>query len=297
MRDRGQALRQRLKTGFLIGDGGNGAMLRAAGLGPGESEELWNITHPEEVIAVHRAFVEAGSQVVQTNSFQGNRVSLSGRGLGDRVRELNRAAARLAREAAGDEVFVAGSIGPTGGLLEPVGDLTAPEASAAFEEQAAALAEAGVDFFIVETFMDLEEAKLAARAAKKTGLPVFASMAFAFGAIATTPFGVDPARAAEELSALELDGVGANCGDVTPAEMVGVLAAMGKATSLPLLAQPNAGRPELRGGQTVYPAEPEEMAEAAEEFRALGARLIGGCCGTRPEHIAAIAARLRPAPR
>jgi 5-methyltetrahydrofolate--homocysteine methyltransferase len=290
MGDRADSLRQRLRTGFLIGDGGIGRMLHARGLPAGEAGELWNVTRPEEVSAVHRAFIEAGSQLVQTNSFQGSRISLARAGLEERVRELNLAAARLAREAAGEKVFVAGSIGPSGEILEPVGDLPLAEARAAFEEQAAALTEGGVDGLIVETFFDLEEAKVAVEAARATGLPVLASMAFGRGG--KTVFGVEAGRAAEELSALGVEVVGANCGDVSPGEMVSVLRAMRKATSLPLLAQPNAGRPELREGETVYLEKPEAMAAAAEEFRALGAGLIGGCCGTRPEHIAAISRRL-----
>jgi len=284
-------LRQLLREGLLIGDGGMGTRLRAEGLLPHESEELLNVQRPDPVRAAHRAFLEAGSDIIQTNTFQGNRISLSRRGLGARTDELNRAAAALAREAAGDQAFVAGSIGPTGGILAPLGDLDQSAARAAFAEQATALAEGGVDLFIVETFTALEEIRLAIDVASDTGLPVVASMAF--DPSKRTAFGVTPEQAAQRLEAAGATVVGANCGTISPAEMVDILAAFRGATSLPLIAQPNAGRPQQTESGVVYPEKPESFADAAARFRELGATIIGGCCGSTPDHIRAIAARLR----
>lgn len=289
---RARTLRERLSEGLLIGDGGMGTRLRGEGLLPRESEELLNMERPEPVRAAHRAFLEAGSDIIQTNTFQGNSISLARRGLAARAAELNRAGAALARETAGERAFVAGSIGPTGEILEPYGDLKEEVASAAFSQQAQALAEGGVDFFIVETFVALEEVSLAVAAAAETGLPVAASMAF--DPVGRTGFGVAPEQAAEGLAEAGAVVVGANCGTVSPAEMVDIIARFRGATSLPLIAQPNAGRPRLtESGVTTYREPPASLADAAERFRELGATIIGGCCGTTPEHIRAIATRLR----
>ena len=287
---RAKELMNRLRTGFLLCDGGYGAMLRAAGLKPGECEELLNLTAPERVAALHRAFLEAGAQIIETNTFQANRISLGRAGLADRAAEVNAAAAQIARETAATRAFVAGSIGPTGHLLEPLGELSRREAADAFSEQAAALAQSGVDFFIVETFVDLEEIRLAITAARETGLPVAASLAF--DPSGRTAFGVSASQAAAALPEFGADIIGANCGTVSPQEMEGILAKMKAGTGLPLLAQPNAGRPQLVGNATVYPETPEAMGEAAARFRQLGVSLIGGCCGCRPEHIQAMAAKL-----
>lgn len=258
----------------------------------GAALELLNVEQPERVRAAHAAFLAAGSDVVQTNTFQGSSIALGRHGVAGRAAELNLGGARLAREAAGDQGLVAGSVGPTGAVLEPYGDLEAAAAQASFEQQVAALANGGVDFLIVETFSAIEEALLASQAAATTGLPVVASMAF--DANGRTAFGVSPRQAAEKLAGAGAAVVGANCGTVSPREMVEVLVQFRAATDLPLLAQPNAGRPQLTPSGLRFPEPPEGMAEAALRFRELGATLIGGCCGTTPEHIRAIAARLRP---
>jgi methionine synthase I (cobalamin-dependent) len=268
-----------------------GTTLSIAGHAAGVSLELMNVERPEMVRAAHRAFLEAGAEAVETNTFQGSRLSLARHGLAERAAELNTAGARLAREAAGERAFVAGSIGPTGCILEPYGDFEDAEARAAFEEQAQALAEGGVEFLMVETFTALEEALLAVGAAAATGLPVAASMAF--DPNGRTAFGVAPERAARELAGAGAMVVGANCGTVSPEEMVSILQRFREATDLPLIAQPNAGRPERVETGVMYPATPEGMAKAAARFRDLGASLIGGCCGTRPEHIREIARELR----
>jgi len=282
----------RLRQGLIIKDGATGTTLSAVGHS-GQSLELLNVEQADQVKAVHTAYVEAGSEMVETNTFQGNRIALGRHGLAERAADLNRAGAALAREAVGDGIFVAGSIGPTGGILEPYGDLDPEVARVAFEEQAAAVAEGGVDLLIVETFSAIEEALLALAAALRTGLPVVASMAF--DPNGRTAFGVTPAKAAERLGAAGATAVGANCGTVSPAEMVGILEQFDQATSLPLMAQPNAGRPERTEAGDRFPEGPEAFAAVAPRFRELGVTLIGGCCGTTPGHIRALVAALEAA--
>lgn len=281
-----------LAEDFVIGDGGVGTLLQNRGLTASESGELWNVTHPAEVEAAHRAFVEAGSELIQTNTFQANPISLRRHGLEGRVAELNRAGAEIARRAAGREIIVVGSIGPIGELLEPYGELTAAAAGAAFAEQARALAAGGVDGFFVETFTSIEEAELAVSAAKATDLPVAASLAFQ--ASGATVMGVKPEQAVTQLSRAGADIIGANCG-VGPAELFPILQHIVYLSDGPTLAQPNAGLPQLVAGKTVFPETPETMAEYACRFRDLGVNIIGGCCGTRPEHIRAMAKELRGA--
>jgi 5-methyltetrahydrofolate--homocysteine methyltransferase len=268
-----------------------GTALSGKGRAPGISLEALNVEEPDLVRVVHRGFLDAGSDLLQTNTFQGSRPALDRHDLGDRTVELNTAGAALAREVAGARAFVAGDIGPTGKLLEPYGDFEQAAARAAFEEQAQALAEAGVDFLIVQTMSAIEEARLAVAAAAATGLMVVASMAFV--PVGRTDFGVSPQQAADELGEAGAVVVGANCGTVSSAEMVEIIRLFSEATSLPLIAQPNAGRPQQTDTGVVFPETPEAMAEAAPRFRELGATFIGGCCGSTPDHIRAIAARLK----
>jgi 5-methyltetrahydrofolate--homocysteine methyltransferase len=311
-----QRFLNRLREGFLICDGAMGTTLSASGHEPGRALELLNVEQPDLVRAVHRAYLEAGAdiittntfqgtravlerhepadalgaEIIQTNTLQGSRPALERHGLGERTHELNVAGARLAREVAGDRVFVAGDIGPSGKILEPYGDYPEGAASAAFAEQAEALVEGGVDLLIVETFIALEEVRAAVTAAAATGLPVAASMAFEPSG--RTPFGVAPEAAAREMEAAGATVVGANCGTVSSAEMVEVIAKFRAATSLPLIAQPNAGRPQRTESGATYPETPEMMADSAERFRELGVAIIGGCCGSTAAHIRAIAERL-----
>ena len=288
--ERAAQLNERLQHGLLICDGAIGTMLSAAGHSAGESLDAYNVTRPDAVRAVHRAYREAGSTLITTNTFQASSISLARHNLAARAAEFNRAGAQLAREVAGEDLFVAGDIGPTGMILEPYGDLTESEAWGSFDEQAQALAEGGVDMFIVETFTDLAEAKLAVAAAASTALPVAASLSF--DPNGRTVFGVTPRQAAEGLAEAGATVVGANCGTVSPAEMVEILRQFREATGLPLLAQPNAGRPQRTDSGTVFPGTPEDFAVSAPAFRELGVTLLGGCCGTTPQHIAAVAARL-----
>jgi len=265
-------------------------MLQAHGLQPGACPELWNIERPEVIRAIHAAYIEAGSRIISTNTFGANRLKLESYGMAERAIELNSVGIVVAKEAAGPENFVAGSIGPTGKLLEPLGDLTFEEAVEVFTEQAFAQAQAGADVILMETFSDLVEAKAALTSALKSGIPCFCTMAFDTGG--RTMMGVDPVSAAAGLTEAGASGVGANCG-AGPAETLEIIRRMREATSEILIAQPNAGLPRLVEGRTVYDSTPEEMAEYAVEFARLGVNIIGACCGSTPEHIRAMAASLK----
>ena len=289
--ERVEQLRRRLSEGVLVADGAMGTFLSLGGHEPGKSLDLLNVENPDLVRAVHRGYVEAGSELILTNTFQGSRPSLERHNLADRTAELNAAGAAVAREVAGAEVFVGGDIGPTGKVLEPYGDYPTESARAAFAEQAQTLADAGVDCLVLETFSSLDELRVALEAVAEIGLPTFASMSF--DPSGRTAFGVTPEQAAEQLQAAGAAAVGANCGTISLEEMVGIIGKFRQTTSLPLIVQPNAGKPQQTAAGTIYPEEPEAMAEIAERLRDLGATIIGGCCGSTPDHIRAIAARLR----
>jgi 5-methyltetrahydrofolate--homocysteine methyltransferase len=288
--DRIAKLRAKLDQGPVIGDGAMGTMLEAAGLPAGACRELWNVEQPDKVLAVHRAYVGAGSDIIETNTFfGGNRIQLAKWGLEERAREFVHAAVRLAREAAGDRI-VSVSMGPTGEVLAPLGNLDPAQAADAFREQAATAAEAGVDAATIETFYALDEIKLAVEAALAAGLAVMATMTFEPSG--RTMMGVAPADAARALTDYGATVVGANCG-TGPELMLPVAEAMLSATDRPIMVQPNAGMPQLVGGKTVFPETPESMAEYAARFAQMGVKIVGGCCGTTPEHIRAMARRIR----
>lgn len=300
MRPRSAELLERLKHETLVLDGAMGSMLIAAGLPAGGCPESWNKSHAEAVIAVHRAYAEAGCDIIETNTFGATRLKLASHGLGDRASELNILGAHLARLACRPGGYVAGSIGPTGRLpdtLAPVGDVPPDEMSASFAEQALALAEGGVDLLAVETMMAPEEAVLAIRAAKEaTGLPVMCTMSFQYGRernIDRTLWGTTPQEAARALSAAGAEIVGCNCGDGGPARAAEILRQMRGETAGFLAAYPNAGTPRLVGEQTVYDMPPEEMASAYPAILEAGARIVGACCGSTPEHVRQIAAVVR----
>jgi 5-methyltetrahydrofolate--homocysteine methyltransferase len=287
-----ETLRQRLSgKGVLVADGATGTMLQAAGLSEGTAPESWNLTHPEKILDLHRAYLEAGSQIILTNSFGGSRFRLGKKGLQDKVHEVNRAAAALAKEAAGQEAFVAGSMGPTGELMKPLGTLSYVVAVEAFAEQAKALAEGGVDAILVETMSDLNEAKAAIVGAQRaTDLPILCTLSF--DTQRHTMMGVSPRRAAKEMWPLGLVAIGGNCGK-TLDDMEEVLRQMGKAVpEATLMAKPNAGLPRLVDGQAVYDVTPQVIAKYALRYAELGAKIIGGCCGSTPAHIKAMAAAL-----
>lgn len=286
-------------TRLVIGDGAMGTELQRAGLAVGESGERWVLEHPQRLQAIHAAYVAAGSEAIITNSFGANRWVLGRYGLADRVEEVNRAAAAIARRAAGPDVTVLGDVGPCGGFLRPLGDIDAADLQAEFTRQARALLEGGADGIIIETMSAVEEVTAAIRAARAAGTPfVIASLAFdrlPNGAIRTM-MGVSPEQAAKTVEAEGADAVGANCGTrMTPGDFALVVTAYRAATAKPIMIQANAGSPELVDGRAVYRLGPEPFAEGMREVVAAGAGLVGGCCGTTPAHIAALSRMSRAA--
>jgi 5-methyltetrahydrofolate--homocysteine methyltransferase len=284
----------RLRTGeVLIADGAMGTMLQIAGLPPGMPPEGWMLENPRAVLGVHRAYIGAGSDLILTCTFGATRVRLRQSGLGDRVGEINRRAVEIAREAAGDGVFVAGDIGPLGEFIAPLGELAFEEAVDVFAEQALALADAGVDLLYIETMAALEEVVAAAEGALMAGDGAPVSATLSFDSHGRTNMGVRPEEAAKALLEVGVDAVGVNCG-ATLDMTLGALDTMREAVpGTPLIAKPNAGRPRFMGDEVVYDATPEDMAAYAREFVAMGAKIVGGCCGSTPEHIAAIAEAVR----
>ncbi|MBI4832966.1 MAG: homocysteine S-methyltransferase family protein [Candidatus Lindowbacteria bacterium] len=288
---------QELSSGkTLVFDGAMGTMLQARGLSLGECPEEWNASHPDVVQQIHRSYFEAGCDIVETNSFGGSRLKLARYGLAERTRELNRKAVENARGAApaGRTHYVAGSVGPAGEFIEPYGALAYGDAVEVFREQVKALEEGGASIICVETMSDLSEARAAIEAAKtSTKCVVFASMTFSQGKHGyRTMMGVDPVTAAKSLEEYGADVIGANCG-AGPEGMTEILKEMSGATSRFLFAKPNAGLPKLEGDKTVYPETPDEMAVKMLPLLALGARILGGCCGTTPEHLREIAKKMK----
>ncbi len=276
----------RLIAQILVSDGAVGTELQKRGLATGACPEEFNISHPEVIEEIHRNYVAAGSDIVTTNSFGANRFRLKEYGLESRVKEFCRRAAELARVACHSETYIAGSIGPTGEILEPYGLGVKSLVQDAFREQAEGLAEGGVDMIVVETMMAIEEAELAVQAAKEsTGLGVAATMSFEVGPRGIrTMWGVDIPTAVQRLTDAGADIVGSNCGRGFD-DMVKIIQEMRPLATKPILAQPNAGLPQWAEGKAVYPEFPEMIKPKVEMLLRLGANIIGGCCGTTPEHI------------
>ncbi|NPV07683.1 MAG: hypothetical protein HPY83_06930 [Anaerolineae bacterium] len=285
-------LRLALAQRVLVADGAMGTMLQAAGLEPGTPPELWNRERPEAVRAVHAAYVRAGAEVILTNTFGGTRIKLARFGLDDQVSELNRLAAHLAREEAGPDRFVFGDVSSTGALLEPLGPLSFSQARDAFAEQAEALATGGVDAILVETMLDAQEARAAIQGAHQAcALPVACTLSFGPGA--RTVMGAGPAQLAD-LWQEGLILIGANCGHTLQDTLTAITQLRDLLPEAPLMAKPNAGVPVLgEDGRTHFNVGPEEMASFAARYLDVGVRVIGGCCGSTPEHIAAIARTAR----
>jgi 5-methyltetrahydrofolate--homocysteine methyltransferase len=285
-------LEKLLARGPVITDGATGTQLQAKGLAPGECPDSWNLLHPKVVEDIARAYVEAGSEIILTNTFRANRQALAGHDLGEKVEEINRRGGEIARRAAAGQAAVFGSMGPSGKMLM-TGEVSEEELRSAFEEQARILAEAGVEGFAVETMTDLAEAKLAVAAARQTGLLVVVSMVFDSGKERDrTMMGVTPEQAAEELTAAGTDVIGSNCGR-TIQGFVPLCRRLHSATDRPIWIKPNAGLPEWVEGKLVYPTPPREFAGVVPTLVEAGASFVGGCCGTTPEFIAAIKEQMR----
>ncbi len=253
-----------------------------------------NLDAPDAVRAIHQEYIQCGCQALTTNTLTMNRIYIETHNVGVSVRDVNKAGTELARQAAGTDRYVFGDISSTGQLLEPYGTYKESQFCDAFREQAEILAESGADGFIIETMFDLREALCAVRACKDNlSLPVIVSMAFTTEEKGgRTMMGDSAEQCARSLTDAEADAVGANCGDLDPAGMAAVVSVLKSATSLPLLAQPNAGKPKLVGIETVFEMAPASFAAGLAECVQAGAKLIGGCCGTTPEHIRAVAQTL-----
>lgn len=289
--------RERLASDrVVLGDGAWGTMLMARGLRTGDAPERVCLDRPELLSEIAALYLEAGAEVVTTNTFGANPFRLALHGLEERLEEICRAAVRAVREAVGGNAFVSGSIGPTGMLLPPLGDLDPEAARAGFARQAVALAEAGADLLCVETMTDLAEAELAVRAAREAApsLPIVATMPFESTRRGFfTVMGVSPAKAAPRLAAAGADVVGANCtlGSALP----GIVRELRAAGARHVAVRPNAGLPALVNGAMVWPESPEAMAALVPELLEAGVSLVGGCCGTTPEHVRALLATLEAA--
>ncbi|MGE5325883.1 MAG: homocysteine S-methyltransferase family protein [Deltaproteobacteria bacterium] len=275
----------------MLTDGAWGTEFMAQGLNPGECPDAWNLKSPERVLAVARAYVEAGSRIILTNTFGANRIALGRHGFADRAREISRAGVELSKRAADGRAAVFASIGPSGKLLA-MGEVAESELREAFIEQAGVLAGAGSDALVIETMSDLEEAKLAVAAARATGLPVVACMAFDSGKTKTqTMMGTTAEAAARVLTEAGADVIGANCGQGI-GNFLEIYRRLTSATGRPIWLKPNAGEPQLSANQTVYATTPKEFAEIAISLVEAGAAFIGGCCGTTPDFILALSKML-----
>ena len=276
-----------LARGPVVLDGAWGTELQALGLALGECPDVWNLSHPERVLSVARAYVEAGSDVILTNTFRANRIALEGAGLGASVREVNRAGVEISRRAAEGRALVFASIGPSGRLLA-AGETDENALREAFEEQAAGLVEAGADALVIETMSDPDEAAIAVAAARETGLPTVACMVFDSGPDGDrTMTGATVETALRAVLDAGADVIGSNCGQGVEG-FASLCARMRAVTDRPIWIKANAGLPELDGARVVYPATPERFAGEIPGLLRAGAGFVGGCCGTSPPFVAAV---------
>ncbi len=292
------AFKQLMDERILVFDGAMGTMLQAKGLRTDECPEIYNLFHKDVILDIHRQYVEAGCDIIQTNTFGANRIKLSQYGLANSAVEINRSAVDIAKRAGMDRALVAGDIGPMGKLLYPLGDGTFEKVYEAFYEQAKTLVEEGVDLINIETMSDLHEAKIAVMAAKAAGnVPIICTITYQNNL--RTLMGTDPETAVSILEALGVDVIGTNCG-FGPDKMVEIIERSYKLSDTYLIAQPNAGLPRLVGEKTVYDLSASNMASFVEPLIRAGVNIIGGCCGTTPEHMKGIAAAVKgfiPIPR
>lgn len=291
-------LKERIKQGVFLLDGAMGTQLIARGIEPGACSDYLSIDSPDTIFDIHRGYLDAGSDAVSTNTFGANKYALNRHGLSDKVEAINKAGAELARRAAGEDRYVLGDIGPSGDFLEPLGALKPDELKEAFTEQAKGLLAGGVDGFIIETMTALDEMVIAIKAVKSVcDLPVFASLAFdKAGDDYRTMMGLDVGSAVSKIVSLGIDAVGFNCGKMLLDDYVALAAKYVSAAGgqeIAILAEPNAGIPELVEDKAIYNVSPDNFAQVAQKIHSAGVGIIGGCCGTDPKHIEAVGKSLK----
>ena len=293
-------LKEKIKKGPFLLDGAMGTQLIAREIEVGKCNDYLNIDSPDTIAAIHKDYLDAGSDAVLTNTFGANKYALARHGLSEEVTKINTAGAQIACKEAGEQKYVLGDIGPSGDFLQPLGTLKPNDLKNAFTEQAEALLDGGVDGFIIETITALDEIAIAIKAVKSVSkLPVFASMAFdSSGNDFRTMMGVDVKTAVSKIVSLGVDAVGFNCGKMSLDNYIALAAKYASAVrdseqDVVLLAEPNAGIPELVEDKAVYNVSPEAFAAAAEKIRSAGVNIIGGCCGTAPAHIKSVAKKLK----
>jgi 5-methyltetrahydrofolate--homocysteine methyltransferase len=295
------SLKERIKQDLFLLDGAMGTQLISRGIEVGKCNDYLNVESPDVVFDIHRSYFEAGSDAVITNTFGANKYALGRHGFAEEVVKINKAGAQIARRSAGQEKYVLGDIGPSGDFLEPLGNVKPEELKEAFAEQAKALLDGGVEGFIIETMTALDEAAIAIEAVKSIGgdLPVLASMSFdRAGGDFKTMMGVGVDAAVAQMISSGVDTAGFNCGTISLDEYVElaekfVSSVRALSTDVIVYAEPNAGKPELVEDRVVYKVSPEDFAAAAEKIHSAGVNIIGGCCGTSPAHIKALAKKLR----
>ena len=289
-----QEFREYISKNIVILDGATGTNLMSAGMPVGVCPEEWVMEHPDVIVDLQRAYVEAGTNIVYASTFTGNRIKLAEYGLQDRIVEINSTLVGLSKQAVDGKALVAGDMTMTGQQLFPLGELMFEELVDVYKEQAKILDEAGVDVFVVETMMSLQECRAAVLAIKEVSdLPIMVTLTF--NEDGRTLFGTPPETAVVVLQSLGVDAIGVNC-STGPAEMVGLVEKMAEYSTVPLIAKPNAGLPELEDGQTVYKMTPELFAEAMTGLVKAGASIVGGCCGTTPEHIRVLTETVKSMP-
>lgn len=280
------------KNKILIADGATGTQLQKAGLPVGAAPERWNLENPQAVREHYQAYVDAGSDIILTNTFGGSRIRLEREGLVEECVKVNRRAAELAREIAGEKILVFGDMGPTGKLVAPLGPLKEQDIVDAFAEQAGALGAGGVDAILIETMSDPKEAKAALKGVKQVSdLPIIVS--FSFDTRGRTMMGIKPAQVVQEFWDLGVTAVGANCGRTLSETLTAIKEMRQAVPEAVLLAKPNAGLPQADGTDVVYDVTPEIMADYAQQFVEAGVKIFGGCCGSTPDHIQGIAKALK----